>query len=304
MTSGQTATEAGATGTSGARMRGVAAALALAALLAAIAIVAFAPGAAARQAPTLTLRLDPPLPAPPLPSVTGPAGRPLVVIDPGHGGHDPGALSRDGATQEKALTLALARAVRDRLAAGGRVRVALTRGDDRYLSLRERFEIARQLGAALFVSVHADAAPVSDEAHGATIYTLSETASDREAAALAASENKADIVRGINLSGTDDAVASILIDLAQRESRDVAVAFARLLHREAKATVPFRPDHHRTASLVVLKAPDMPSVLLEAGYITNETDLAFIGSAAGRARIAEAMARAIDIHFARRLAAR
>jgi len=288
------------TGSLGWLLRGAAAGAILAGI---IGVVALAPGRAAPEAAALTLKLQPPLPPPPLPEVTGPAGRPLVVIDPGHGGHDPGALSRSGAVSEKAVTLALARAVRARLMAGGRVRVALTRDADRYLSLRERFETARQLGAALFISLHADAAPLNDDAHGATIYTLSEVASDREAAALARSENRADIVRGINLSGTDGTVASILIDLAQRESRDTAVAFARLLHREAAGSVPFRPDHHRTASLIVLKAPDLPSVLLEAGYITNDTDLAFIDSAAGRARIAEALARAVEIHFAKRLAA-
>lgn len=281
-------------------MRGAAAGAVLAGI---VGLFALAPGRAAHDGAALILKLQPPLPPPPLPAVTGPAGRPLVVIDPGHGGHDPGALSRTGAVSEKSVTLALARAVKAKLAAGGRVRVALTRDEDRYLSLRERFETARYLGAALFISLHADAAPLNDAAHGATIYTLSEVASDREAAALAKSENRADIVRGINLSGTGDDVASILIDLAQRESRDVAVSFARLLHREAAGSVPFRPDHHRTASLVVLKAPDLPSVLLEAGYITNETDLAFIDSPGGRARIAEALARAVEIHFAKRLAA-
>lgn len=262
------------------------------------------PGRAGGTGAQVVVRLDPPLPAPPMPKVMGPAGRPLVVIDPGHGGHDPGAASRDEAVREKDVALALAQAIRDRLLVRGRVRVALTRDDDRYLTLRERFEIARQLGAGLFVSIHADAAPVSDEAHGATIYTLSEVASDREAAALAQSENKADILRGVNLSGRTGDVTTILIDLAQRESRDRAVSFARLLHREAADSVPFRPDHLRTASLIVLKAPDVPSVLLEAGYITNDTDLAFITSGAGRDAIAEAMASAVAIHFAKQLAAR
>ncbi len=262
------------------------------------------PGRAGGQAGPLVIRLGPAQPPPPMPRVLGPAGRPLVVIDPGHGGHDPGAASRDGAVREKDVALALAEAVRDRLLVRGRVRVALTRGDDRYLTLRERFEIARQLGAELFVSLHADAAPMSDAAHGATIYTLSEVASDREAALLAQSENKADIVRGVNLSGRSSDVASILIDLAQRESRDQAASFARLLHREAATSVPFRPDHLRTASLIVLKAPDVPSILLEAGYITNDTDLAFITSAAGRDAIADAFASAVTIHFAKQLAAR
>ncbi|WP_233281420.1 N-acetylmuramoyl-L-alanine amidase family protein [Sphingomonas changnyeongensis] len=213
-------------------------------------------------------------------------------------------MAQGGAAREKDLTLALARTVRARILAGGRARVALTRDTDRYLSLRERIEIGRALGARLFVSLHADAAPAGDAAHGATIYTLSETASDAEAAALARSENRADIVRGIDLGAARDDVASILIDLAQRETRADALAFARLLHREAEASVPFRPDHLRTASLMVLKAPDMPSVLLEAGYITNATDLAFIGAPDGQRRIADAIARAIDAHFARKAARR
>lgn len=270
----------------------------LATVAALLAWIAIAP-AGADGSGAVTLQLAPPLPPPPLPEVAGPPGRPLVVIDPGHGGHDPGAAARDGSVAEKELTLALAEAVRKRLIGGGRVRVALTRDDDRYLTLRERFEIARALGAVLFVSLHADAAPLNDAAHGATIYTLSETASNAEAAALARSENRADIVRGVNLGGASGATASILIDLAQRESLDQAVSFARLLHREAKDRVPFRPDHLRSASLIVLKAPDVPSVLLEAGYITNDKDLAFIGSDAGRAAIAGAMGRAVEIYVAR-----
>ncbi len=283
-------------------------------ILQALAIVILAAGiaaavrlaliAAAQTPGTLTLRLDPPPPAAPLPAVDGPADRPLVILDPGHGGHDPGAVAPGGQTREKDLTLALARTVRARILAGGRARVALTRDTDRYLSLRERIEIGRALGARLFISLHADAAPASDDAHGATIYTLSETASDAEAAALARSENRADIVRGIDLGAARADIASILIDLAQRETRADALGFARLLHREAGDSVPFRPDHLRTASLMVLKAPDMPSVLLEAGYITNTTDLAFIGAPDGQRRIADALARAIDAHFARKLARR
>jgi N-acetylmuramoyl-L-alanine amidase len=261
------------------------------------------PGQAAGEGATLTIALDPPLPAPPLPPVTGPEGAPLVVIDAGHGGHDPGAKSETG-EQEKDLTLALARSVRDALAKDGRVRVALTRSDDRFLVLRERYEIARQLGASLFLSIHADSAGEDDAAHGATLYTLSEVASDAEAAALARRENKADIVRGVNLAGQSGAVASILIDLAQRESLDRAVDFAKLLHREASPVLPFRADYHRSASLLVLKAPDVPSLLFETGYITNETDRGLLASPEGRARVAEAVARAIGIHFAKRFASR
>jgi N-acetylmuramoyl-L-alanine amidase len=251
------------------------------------------PGQAARTSGALTIPLDPPLPAPRLPGVSGLPGAPLVVIDAGHGGHDYGAKSQTGEL-EKDLTLALARSVRDALVAGGKVRVALTRGDDRFLVLGERSGMARRLGASLLLSIHADSAGEYDQARGATLYTLSETASDKEAAALAARENKADIVRGVNLSGRPSEVASILIDLAQRESRENAVAFTRTLHREAAKVLPFRADYHRKAALVVLKAPDVPSVLFETGYITNEADRSFLSSAEGRARVGTAVARAVE----------
>ncbi len=261
------------------------------------------PGQAAGDGGTLTIALDPPLPAPPLPGVIGPQGAPLIVIDAGHGGHDYGAKSPTGEL-EKDLTLAVARSVRDALAQGGQVRVALTRTGDNFLVLDERYEMARRLGAALFLSIHVDSAGEDDKANGATLYTLSETATDAEAAQLAARENKADVVRGVNLSGRPDGVASILIDLAQRESLEDSVAFIRLLHREAKAVLPFRRDYHRRASLVVLKAPDVPSVLFETGYITNEADRGLLASHEGRAQVGEAVARAVQIHFAKRFASR
>ena len=227
--------------------------------------------------------------------------RPLVVIDPGHGGRDPGAISPVAGEREADLVLAIGRAIRDELAASGRVRVAMTRDDDRFLVLRDRYEIARRLGASLFISVHADAAPLNDGARGATIYTLSEVASDREAALLAARENRSDLIGGVTLS-RDAAVNRILIDLAQRESMNVSADFARLLHREAAPFFAFRPDYHRFSSLIVLKAPDIPSVLFESGYLTNRGDVAFIRSPEGRQQIAAGMRRAVEAHFARRLA--
>ena len=233
------------------------------------------------------------------PPVQGPAGRPLVVIDPGHGGRDPGATSPHGGELEKDVTLALARAIRDELLASGRVRVALTRNEDRYIVHKERYEIARRLGAGLFVSVHADAAPTTDAARGATIYTLSEVASDREAALLAAQENKSDIIAGVDLGGQDAGVNRILIDLVQRESMQASADFARLLQREASEFFPFRPEYHRFASLLVLKAPDIPSILFESGYLTNAEDAAYIQSEQGRQQIATGMRRAIEAHFAR-----
>jgi len=233
------------------------------------------------------------------PPVQGPPGRPLVVIDPGHGGRDPGATSPHGGELEKHVVLELARAIRDELLASGRVRVALTRNEDRYLVHKERYEIARRLGAGLFVSVHADAAPTTDAARGATIYTLSEVASDREAALLAERENKSDIIAGVDLAKQDAGVNRILIDLAQRESMQASADFARLLQREASAFFPFRPEYHRFASLLVLKAPDIPSILFESGYLTNPQDAAYIQSPEGQKQIATGMRRAIEAHFAR-----
>jgi N-acetylmuramoyl-L-alanine amidase len=240
-------------------------------------------------------------PASPLPPVYGSkdAGRPLVVLDAGHGGRDPGAISPFGGRQEKDVTLAVARAIRDELAGSGRVRVAMTREDDRFLVLRDRYEIARRMGAQLFVSIHADAAPAGDSARGATIYTLSEVASDREAAQLAVAQNGADALAGAP-PGAGAEVNRILIDLAQRESMEISADFANLLKREASAYFPFRSDYHRFASLVVLKAPDVPSILFETGYLTNPADAAYIESAEGRRQIAAGMRSAIETHFARR----
>ncbi|MDX3908738.1 MAG: N-acetylmuramoyl-L-alanine amidase [Sphingobium sp.] len=238
-----------------------------------------------------------------LPAVEGPrdATRPLVVIDAGHGGHDPGAINAQANVREKDLTLAVAQAIRDRLLATGKVRVALTRDDDRFLVLQERYGIARRLSADLFISIHADAAE-NIQARGATVYTLSETASDQEAARLAARENKADIINGVDLGAQDAGVSSILIDLTQRETMAQSTSFARLLQREAAPMVPFRSTAHRFASLIVLKAPDTPSVLFETGYISNTIDAAFLTSPAGQRRIADGVGKAIEIYFARRAA--
>lgn len=251
----------------------------------------------------ITIPLDPPRPGLPMPRISGPAGRPLVVIDPGHGGHDPGASTASGRVKEKDLTLAVARAIRARLLQSGRVRVALTRDEDRFLILHERSAIARAIGADLFLSIHADSA-ANREATGATIYTLSDTASDREAQLFAQRENRADIVNGVNLARQDKGVASILVDLAQRETRDESAAFAALLVREGRGRVPFRPEPVRMAGFVVLKAPDTPAALLELGYLTSDADAERLTSDAGQQAIAEAVRRATEIYFARRTVAR
>jgi N-acetylmuramoyl-L-alanine amidase len=263
---------------------------------------ASAMGRAPRGRYALSVRLDPPEQGPPPPRIAGRADRPLVVIDAGHGGFDPGALSPDG-TREKDITLSVARAIRDELVRGGRVRVALTREDDRFLVLQERAQIARGLKADLFISIHADSAP-NTGATGATIYTLSEVASDATAARLAARENKADVINGVNLSGQSADISSILIDLAQRETMNSSARFADLLKREASGAIPFRADYHRMAGFAVLKAPDTPAILLEVGYVTNTGDVARLTSPGGRAAIASSIRRAVDVQFARRMASR
>ncbi|MCU6455387.1 N-acetylmuramoyl-L-alanine amidase [Sphingomonas sp. A2-49] len=238
-----------------------------------------------------------------LPRVRGDDSRPLVVIDAGHGGIDPGAINAANGLREKDVTLRIAQAIRDDLLATGRVRVALTRDDDRYLVLRERYGIARRLKAALFISIHCDSVG-SGDASGASVYTLSEVASDKEAARLAARENKADVIAGLNLGDAGADVSSILIDLTQRETMNTSAAFARLLGREARPRIPTKPVFHRMASLMVLKAPDMPSILFETGYISNPVDAAFLDSPDGRQRIADSVTRAVEVHFARQLAGR
>jgi N-acetylmuramoyl-L-alanine amidase len=237
-----------------------------------------------------------------IPRIEGPkrSDLPLVVIDAGHGGHDPGSSSADGDEREKTIALAIAKAIRDELVESGRLRVALTRSDDRFLILAERREIARALHADLFISIHCDSAP-TPAARGASIYTLSETSSDRVAAALATRENKSDVINGVDLSNASNDVSSILIDLAQRETMNTSSAFAATLQRELSPLIGLKPTFHKYAGLMVLKAPDVPSVLLETGYISNDDDLALLTSSAYRHKIALGVRRAIEAHFARQL---
>ncbi len=268
----------------------------------------YLPPTAHRAAPprsryNISIALDPPKSGLPRPRIYGTPGKPLVVIDPGHGGHDPGAISPVTGKREKDITLAVAKAIRDELVASGRVRVALTHDDDSFIILRDRSAIARNLKADMFISIHADSAGAGS-ASGATVYTLSEVASDREAQLLAARENRADVINGVNLGGENREIASILLDLAQRETMNSSASFAALVKREAGGLVPFRSDYHRMAGFAVLKAPDMPSILLETGYLTNGDDVARLSSSDGQRKIAKGIRRAVEIHFARRLASR
>jgi N-acetylmuramoyl-L-alanine amidase len=241
-----------------------------------------------------------------LPKVEGPddPSRPLVVIDAGHGGRDPGAVGEDEAGkrfEEKAITLAIALALRDELLKQGGLRVALTRADDRIIALPHRPEIARLLGADLFISIHADSAgDQNDTVSGASIYTLSNAASSEAAARFAARENDADRLNGITIDGASKNVSAILVELSQQRTQEDALAFSGLVEREGKGALAFVSDPRRSAALAVLRAPDVPSVLFESGFVTNGTDRARLTTAQGRAQYARVLARAIRIYFARR----
>jgi N-acetylmuramoyl-L-alanine amidase len=224
-------------------------------------------------------------------------GRPIVVLDAGHGGRDPGAKGISGSTTEKDLTLALARELRDELAERGRVRVALTREDDRYLTLDQRAEIARRLGASAYLSLHIDSAP-NPLARGATVYSLSDVASDVEAARLAAKENSA----GESLSSEPDgSVRGMLSDLALREQMNASASLAERLVRKSAGRYLLRPEPHRFADFRVLRHAEVPAVLFEAGYISNVEDEALLVQRNERARIVLALAQAIEADVASRL---
>jgi N-acetylmuramoyl-L-alanine amidase len=235
--------------------------------------------------------------APPSP----PDGRPVIVIDPGHGGPDNGT-QWDGAS-EKTLVLAFGLALRDRIEKSGKYRVVMTRTDDTFIPLDERVKFARSQSASLFVSIHADALPRREgDAQGASIYTLSDRASDAEAEKLAEAENKADAIGGVNLTEEPTEVADILIDLAQRETRTFSNRFARLLMNDMKTVTRMHKNPLKSAGFRVLKAPDVPSVLVELGYVSNKDDLEHLVSENWRSHTVGAVMHAIDSFFAKRLA--
>jgi N-acetylmuramoyl-L-alanine amidase len=226
--------------------------------------------------------------------------RPVVVIDPGHGGPDNGTQSNG--ESEKNLVLSFALALRDRIEKSGKYRVVMTRTDDTFVPLDDRVRVGRSQSAALFVSIHADALPRREgDAQGATIYTLSDKASDAEAERLAEAENKADAIGGVSLT-EEPVVADILIDLAQRETRTFSNRFARMLMGEMKSTVRMHKHPLKSAGFRVLKAPDVPSVLVELGYVSNKGDLEHLVSEAWRSRTVGSMAQAIDVFLGKRLA--
>jgi len=221
------------------------------------------------------------------------AGRPIVVIDAGHGGSDPGAVSVSGEASEKQLTLALARELRDKLVERGRVRVAMTRDSDVYLGLEERAAVARRLGASLFLSLHMDSAP-NPLARGASIYSLSDVASDAEAQRFAAAEN-----RGGALDGEDQAsVPAMLADLAMRDQMSASADLAARLARKSAGRFELRPEPHRFAAFHVLRRAETPAVLFEAGYISNVDDEQLLRAPEYRAKIALALAQAVEADVA------
>ncbi len=224
------------------------------------------------------------------------ARRPMVVIDPGHGGIDPGTVGVAGAV-EKELVLAYGRELRDLLLATGRYNARLTRDNDVYLPLRERTHIARTHDASLFISLHVNS-DSSHQTHGFSVYTLSERASDKEAAALAEKENKSDIIAGVDLDQYSVEVANILIDLAQAKTNEMSVAFARDdLLAEMPGDVPLLARPWRAAGFAVLKLPDVPSVLVELGYVSNRAEERSLALPDYRQRLCAALVRAIDRYF-------
>ena len=225
-------------------------------------------------------------------------GRPIVLIDAGHGGRDPGAPGVSGTVKEKELTLAMARELADLLEQRGRVRVALTREDDSYLTLEQRASIARRLQVGMFLSLHMDSAP-NPLARGATVYSLSDVASSAEAARFAAAENRSDEALS---SEADDSVRALLADVALREQMEASAGLAERLLRRAAGRVELRPRPHQFAAFHVLRRAETPAVLVEAGYISNADDEMMLMTREGRAPLVLALAQAVEADLATRAA--
>jgi len=229
--------------------------------------------------------------------------RPLIVIDPGHGGIDNGTKAATG-EMEKTIVLEFCLILRDKIEKLGKYRVVMTRADDSFVALGDRVVLARARQASLFISIHADAlARGEGDAQGATVYTLSERPSDARAARLAEAENQADIIAGLDLSSEPKDVAGILIDLARRETKTFSVQFAQTVVDSMKATTRLHQNPLKSASFAVLKAPDVPSVLVELGFVSNKTDLRSLISPEWRERTADSIVHGVDTYFTTRLAA-
>ena len=237
------------------------------------------------------------LPAPPAPTVKPdrPAGKRLIVIDPGHGGIDPGA-TRGKTIYEKRITIEIAKRLKAELETSGRYEVVLTRERDVFVALRDRMALANRLKAELFVSIHADSIG-KRRVRGASVYTLSDEASDPEAAAFAARENKADLVAGIDMADYDEDTGMILIDLSQRQAKNCSERFSKYLVGELGRSQRLLRKPQRSAGFAVLKAPGVPSVLVELGYLSNKYDARRLISAKHQASLARAVRRAVDRFF-------
>lgn len=229
---------------------------------------------------------------------SGAVVKPLIVLDPGHGGQDPGAVSRNR-TYEKNITLAVARELKKQLEASGKYRVQLTRDKDVFIKLADRVRIAQRAKADLFISIHADSIDKSDVS-GASVYTLSDTASDAQTARLAARENKADAIGGVDLSHEDKDVANILINLAMRDTMNQSKFFANtLVSHMGNGGIRMLQNPHRYAGFAVLKAPEIPSVLVEVGFMSNRSEAAALSSESYRRTVAASLKSGIDAYFAR-----
>ena len=243
---------------------------------------------------TLPARADA---VPPVPAAAAGDARSLVVLDPGHGGIDTGTKGPNGET-EKDIVLKVAERLRQRIEKAGKYRVLMTRTDDTFVPLADRVRFARNASAALFVSIHADALPRREgDAQGASVYTLSDTASDSEAARLAEQENRADIIAGVNLKTEPEDVAGILLDLAERETKGFSLQFAHKLLADLKTVTRLHKEPLKSAGFRVLRAPDIPSVLIELGYVSNHADLQSLLSDVWQNRTADTIAQAIDSYF-------
>jgi N-acetylmuramoyl-L-alanine amidase len=271
--------------------RGTIAGAALAAAAIGAILIAFASDSGAASKASLTVNL-PPAATDPIYAAPEARGRPIVVIDAGHGGRDPGAQSVSGESVEKDLTLALARALRDDLVKRGRVRVAMTRDDDRYLTLDDRAAVARRLNAAMFISLHMDSAP-NPLARGASVYSLSDIASDTEAARFAALENA-----GADIRDSSGSVEGILSDLAMRGQMSASADLAARLVKKSAGRFELRPNPHRFAAFHVLRRAGTPAVLFEAGYVSNADDELLLRSPEHRSQVALALAQAVEADVA------
>ena len=224
-----------------------------------------------------------------------PETKKVIVLDPGHGGVDPGAIGVSG-VYEKTITLAMAKELKEELDKSGKYKVYLTRNRDVFIPLRERVRIARRYDADLFLSIHADSA-LNRRATGLSVYTLSEKASDKEAAALAEKENKADIVAGLDFAEHSKEVSDVLLNLAQRETLNRSSELATFMVQEMRKTIRILNDTHRFAGFAVLKAPDVPSILLELGYLSNRVEEKQLQQKTYRKKLAVSAQKAIDKYF-------